>query len=469
MGRMDHPLKLYNTLHRTKEPLQPIHPGHVGLYTCGPTVYSTAHIGNLRTYIFEDTLKRAIVLNGYRVSHVMNITDVGHLIGDGDMGDDKMEASAREKKVSAWDVAQQYTDQFFADLYRLNVNWPQSGDQDFTVIKATDAIAQQIALIQKLEANGHTYATSDGIYFDTSTDQGYGRLSGQKASDKKSGARVEVNEEKRHPSDFALWKFSQPADQRQMEWPSPWGTGFPGWHIECSAMSIEKFPGGLDIHCGGIDHIPVHHENEIAQNEGAGYRDFVKIWMHGEFLILPGKRMGKSEGNSIVLQDVINKDIDPLAYRYLCLQTHYRKQLSFTWEALAAASESLHSIWRAIASWDDAPNATITEELTVALNDDLNTAKVLALVHATIKSDQTPAQKAALLAGYDQVLGIDLIPSAARARTQPTGAGLDELLEDYETARAEQRFAVSDKIRQQFADMGLIVEDGPDGSRLRKK
>lgn len=455
-------LQLFNTLGRQLVPFRP-QPSDVSLYTCGPTVYSAAHIGNLRTYIFEDILRRTLELDGYTVRHVMNITDVGHLTGDGDMGEDKIAKASRETKRDAYAIAREYEELFFRDLQSLNIEQPT------TILRATETIADQIAFIQKLEANGFTYRTGDGLYFDTSKLPTYGQLSGQQSADKKAGARVEVNEEKKHPNDFALWKFSQPADQRQMEWPSPWGTGFPGWHIECSAMSVGEFPNGLDIHCGGIDHIAVHHENELAQNEGAGYHHFVKIWMHGEFLVLPGKRMGKSEGNALTLNEL---KADPLAYRYLCLLTHYRKPLSFTSESLTAASNALTSLWSKIEqeTLDRSvrPIATYMTAFTAAMDDDLNTPAALGVLH-TMLGDQshTMAEKIATLAIFDTVLALDLTPEAAARHLAVVGH--EALLQQYELARQEKRYADSDAIRQDFADLGLTIEDTPNGSRLRKK
>lgn len=459
-------LKLYNSLGRKLEtvdwPLDHI----VGLYTCGPTVYNTAHLGNLRTYIFEDVLRRTLELNGYQVKHVMNITDVGHLTGDGDMGEDKLEAEAKRKKQNSYDIAAAHTKEFFDDLAKLNIEPPT------TILKATDTIQLQVDLITQLETKGFTYRTSDGIYFDTAKLPSYGQLSGQPSADKKAGARVEVNDEKKHPTDFALWKFSKPEDKRQMEWPSPWGTGFPGWHIECSAMSLSEFPNGLDIHCGGIDHIAVHHENEIAQNEAAGHKDFVKTWMHGEFLKLPGKRMGKSEGNSITLQEVIDKGFDPLAFRYLCLQTHYRKPLSFTWESLEAAATGLQRLRVLISNMNQPPKigcAEFEERFSAALADDLNTAQALAIMNELIASDYPDQAKVQSLSVFDRALGLGLLEPTHTSVIFQASPEQQRLLQDYSQARQEKRFADSDKIRQQFADLGLVVEDTSTGSRLRKK
>lgn len=462
-------LRLFNTLSRTLEDFQPINPGQsVGLYTCGPTVYSTAHIGNLRTYIFEDVLRRTLEFNGYKVKHVMNVTDVGHLTDDGDMGEDKMEASARQEKKSAYDIAAIHTAEFFDDLKKLNIESPT------VILKATETIDLQIGLIQKLEAAGVTYQTTDGVYFDTAKFPQYGQLSGQKPSEKKSGARVEVNKEKRNPSDFALWKFSRPEEKRQMEWPSPWGVGFPGWHIECSAMSMKELGDQFDIHTGGVDHIPVHHENEIAQSEAAtGKHPFVKYWLHGEFLRLPGKRMGKSEGNALLLADVTT---EPLFYRYLCLLTHYRKPLSFSDTSLAAAGEALVRIWTLLegATIDRSvkPAVAYVKRFTAALNDDLNTPAALGVLHDLLRDKKvTRPEKVSTLAVFDTVFALDLTPlTAAPHLRQPVGQGLEGLLEEYEAARREKRYDLSDQIRKDLTARGVTVEDLPDGtSRLRRR
>lgn len=463
-------LKLYNTRTRSLELFTPIHKDQVGLYTCGPTVYGTAHLGNLRTYIFEDILRRTLALNGYNVKHVMNITDVGHLTGDGDMGEDKMELSAKQEKKSAYDIAAEHEQEFFADLQKLNILTPN------VVLHATKTIDLQVDLIKRLEEKGVTYQTSDGVYFDTSKFSRYGELSGQKSADKKVGARVEVNDEKRNPTDFALWKFSRPEDKRQMEWPSPWGVGFPGWHIECSAMSMHELGEQFDIHTGGVDHIAVHHENEIAQSEAAtGKHPFVNIWMHGEFLKLPGKRMGKSEGNAVTLKEVISEPghaLNSLSFRYLVLQSHYKKPLNFTWPSLRAANTGLQRLWATIAREEilRAESGKIHDEyiraFTDALNDDLNTSKGLDIMQQLIASVLSANDKKATLKVMDRVLGLNLL---GLQQMPEEITGHESNLKEYETARKEKRYADSDKIRQQFADMGLTVEDLPNGtSRLRK-
>lgn len=463
-------IKLYNTLTKQVDPFSPLKDRSVGLYTCGPTVYGTAHIGNLRTYLFEDILRRALVSEGYSVKHVMNITDVGHLTSDADTGDDKIERAARESHKDAKTITRQYEQEFFSDSSRMHILPPH------VVLRATETIELQMALIKTLEMNGVTYRISDGIYFDTSAFPGYGRLSGQNITEKKAGARVMVNSDKKHPSDFALWKFSKPEDKRQMEWPSPWGVGFPGWHVECSAMSIKEFPNGLDLHCGGIDHIPVHHENELAQNEASGHRGLVKRWMHGEFLILPGKRMGKSEGNVITLADLDEKKIDPLAFRYLCLQTHYRQPLRFSWESLRAADRGLHNLWFMVDTNGDEKKigcAEFEERFHTAINDDLNTAQALAILHELVKSDNPWSAKLQSLSKFDEILGLGLTKDAGRSHFMPIDHHTKILLDQRESLRQRKNWDAADekrrKIEEHLALSGVILEDTPEGPRLRKK
>jgi cysteinyl-tRNA synthetase len=460
-------LRIFNSLGRAEQVFTPRSPEQVGLYTCGPTVYSFAHIGNLRTYVFEDILKRVLMLNGYSVNHVMNVTDVGHLTGDGDSGQDKMELSAKAQQKSAWEIAQEYTDAFFADLKALNII-PATH-----ILYATKTIDWQIELIKKLENNGFTYRTSDGIYFDIQKFPRYGQLSGQSLEEKKAGARVEENAEKHHPSDFALWKFSQPDEHRQMEWPSPWGVGFPGWHIECSAMAMHELGEQFDIHCGGIDHVAVHHENEIAQSEAAtGVSPFVQYWMHGEFLVLPDARMGKSEGNAILLSSLHERSIHPLAYRYLLLQSHYRSPLSFTWTSLEAAQRGLQQLWRTI----DTLGALATEpvvptedrDLLAAFNSDLNTAKALGLLSNLLQSNDIPAARKLGIARWaDHVLGLGLTPDSPLRPHLITGdipADVQTLIDQRAAARLEKNWAESDRLRQAIERAGFQVNDTPSGS-----
>jgi len=327
-------LKIYNTLSREKEIFTPINENEVGLYTCGPTVYNYAHIGNMRTYIFEDVLKRVLKYNDYNVKHVMNITDVGHLTGDGDMGEDKIEKESKKENKTALEIAEFYTNKFKEDLTNLHIVFPD------IFCKATDNIKEQIEMIEVLEKKGFTYKTSDGIYFDTSKVEDYTKLSHQNLDALKEGARVEINNEKRNPTDFALWKFSPLNIKRQMEWESPWGVGFPGWHIECSAMSIKYLGKHFDIHVGGVDFINLHHTNELAQSEAyTGEVPWVNYWMHGEFLNLKdGEKMAKSTGNFLTIQsEFINKNINPLVYRFATYSVHYRKQMEWNQDIISGA------------------------------------------------------------------------------------------------------------------------------------
>jgi len=398
-------IKLYNTLTRKKEVLEPINKGKVGLYACGPTVYRDVSIGNLRTFIFTDVLRRVLEFNGYEVKHVMNITDVGHLTDDADEGEDKMILSMREEGKTAEEIAEFYTQKFFKDTERLNLLQP-------TVIpKATEHIEQQIEMIKDLEVKEFTYQTSDGVYFDTSKLKDYGKLLGQKAEEKEEGARVEKNKEKKNPTDFALWKFSPEDEKRLMEWDSPWGKGFPGWHIECSAMSEEYLDTPFDIHTGGIDLAPVHHTNEIAQTQGARGHDPVKIWMHGEFLLVDGGKMSKSLKNTYTIDDLLAKDFDPLAYRYFTHGAHYRTQLNFTWHALEAAQNALFKLYDAARGWHEPSEADQdeVEKFRIKVSDDLDMPGALAELWRVVNDETMDSDvKAATVLKFDEVLGLRL-------------------------------------------------------------
>lgn len=332
-------LKLYNTLSRRKEEFKPLHPPVVTMYSCGPTVYNYAHIGNLRTYIFMDILRRVLAADGYTLKGVMNITDVGHLMSDADDGEDKMAKAAAEQKKTPEEIAAFYTDVFMKDIAALNIGRPE------IIAKATDNIDEMIAFVQALADKGYAYETSDGIYFDIARFPSYGKLSRLNLDDQIAGARVEVNSEKRHPADFALWKKAP--KEHIMQWPSPWGMGYPGWHIECSAMSRKYLGDVLDIHTGGVDHIPVHHENEIAQSEALAGHKTVDYWMHGEFMLVDGGKMSKSLGNTYTLDELAARGYRPLSFRYFCLNAHYRKKLNFTFEGLTAAQTAVRPAARA--------------------------------------------------------------------------------------------------------------------------
>lgn len=463
-------VNLYNTLSRTKEIFQPIRSQEVGLYTCGPTVYNYAHIGNLRTYLFEDVLKRTLVYNGYAVKHVMNITDVGHLTGDRDMGEDKLEKGAQREGKTAWEIAAYYTQAFQKDIERLNILAPTIW------CKATDTIPEQIDLIRTLEEKGYTYRTRDGIYFDTARFPDYTRLSHQNLDALQEGARVEKNPEKRNATDFALWKFSPEGVQRQMEWDSPWGTGFPGWHIECSAMSMKYLGDQLDIHCGGTDHIDVHHTNEIAQSEAATGKPFFNFWMHGAFLIITGgKKMAKSEGNFLTLENAfIKQDIDPLAYRYAAFLTHYRKPMEYSTEAIDAARNGLQHLRNKVRTLkeqagdiaaQDTVNTGFREKFLGEINDDLNMPRAMAVVQELLKSDLDPAAKLTTLYDFDQVLGFDL---AQVDQDESLPEDIQRMADERLQARADKNWALSDELRDAIQDRGYLVQDTPQGTKVFK-
>ncbi|MCU0558588.1 MAG: cysteine--tRNA ligase [Desulfobacterales bacterium] len=463
------PLYVYNTLTRAKEQFRPIRPGEAGLYTCGPTVYNFAHIGNLRTYLFEDILKRILAYNGFRVRHVMNITDVGHLTGDRDMGEDKMEKGARREGRSAWDIAEFYTRAFRQDIARLNISEPDIW------CKATDSIPEQIELIRVLEEKGYTYRTRDGIYFDTAKFPGYARLSNQNLDALREGARVERNPEKRSATDFALWKLSPPGATRQMEWGSPWGVGFPGWHIECSAMSMKFLGEQLDIHCGGVDHIDIHHTNEIAQSEAATGRPFFNYWMHGAFLnILGGKKMAKSEENFLTLENAfVKRGISPLVYRFASFQTHYRKPMEYSEESIQAAKNGLEHLCnqvREVAKGADASSGVVSpefrEKFLEAVNDDLNMPRAMAVIQEMLKSGLAAGDKHATVIDFDRVLGLSLVQAAA---PQQLPANVEALVEARRRARESKDWAASDRLRDEIQALGYTVKDGRDGTEIVKR
>ncbi len=461
-------LHLWNTLHRKLEAFTPIESGTASLYTCGPTVYDRVHIGNLRAFTFEDVLQRVLILEGYRVKRVMNITDVGHLVGDADDGADKMQQRATKIGKTAWEIAREYETSFREDIQALHILTPEF------LPRATDHIQEQIELVQLLEAKGFTYRTSDGIYFDTAKLPAYGKLSGQKLEEKEAGARVEVNQEKRNGTDFALWKFSPAGEKRDMEWESPWGIGFPGWHLECSAMAVKYLGQPFDIHCGGVDHIAVHHENEIAQSEAAFERPLANYWLHNEFITVDGQKMSKSLGNGYTLKDIQEHGLDPIAFRYFCLGAHYRSKLNFTWEALQAAQNALQKIQRWV--MDYKKQATRKEELAdeatlvdfrAALQEDLNTSKTLALVHRLLGGSLLSHDVVyATLVKMDEVLGLGIADWEAKEEVIP--AEIQTLFEARQAARATKQWAESDRLRDELKAQGWLVEDNVGGGSLRK-
>ncbi|WP_428057599.1 cysteine--tRNA ligase [Candidatus Avelusimicrobium alvi] len=465
-------MHLYNSASRHKDEFKPLHAEQVTMYCCGPTVYNYAHIGNLRTYIFEDLLARTLRLH-YPLKHVMNVTDVGHLVSDADDGEDKMElGSAREGK-SAWDIAKFYEAKFWADYDALHCTRPS------VVSRATEHIKEMIALVKTLEEKGYTYRTSDGIYYDTSKFDRYDALVGHaRISGLQGGARVEMSDEKRNPTDFALWKFSPKDKKRQMEWDSPWGVGFPGWHIECSAMAMKYLGHTLDIHCGGIDHVTIHHTNEIAQSEAATGEKYVNYWVHGEFLILRSGKMSKSGGTFVTLDVLKEKGYEPLAYRYLCLGAHYRTQLEFSYESMDSASKSLKNL-RALAQQaqeaaggaaQDTENARAwKDKFTAAMEDDLNAPKALAVTWEAVRSAELSAgEKLAFLQFADSILSLDLFKQSAPAR-QELPAEVEKLLAERAQARAAKDWKKSDELRDAIARAGYIVKDTPKGQQAEKK
>lgn len=453
-------LRLFDTYTRSTRDFKPLSPDQVGLYTCGPTVYDYAHIGNLRTYIFEDLLRRTLEFNGYRVKQVMNITDVGHLVSDADTGEDKMEKGARKAGKTAWEIAEEYTEAFRQDLEHLNIIEPTIW------CRATEHIQEQIDLVSCIEANGFTYQTSDGIYFDTSKLDGYGYLARLDVEGLQAGTRIDMGE-KRHPTDFALWKFSPGGRQRQMEWESPWGTGFPGWHIECSAMAAKYLGPFFDIHCGGEDHISVHHTNEIAQTEACHQTRLANFWMHGYFLQLDEDRMSKSSGEFLRVQSLIDRGYDPLVYRYFCLNTKYRSKLKFSWEGMDGAAVALARLRAAVYEWGEPGRVDedYVEKFTDQVNDDLNIPRALALTWDLVRSDLTPDCKKATILIFDQVLGLRLAEWKPPETEIP--AEILALLEKRTQMRQEKRWAEADSIRDEITARGFEIEDTPEGPRAK--
>jgi cysteinyl-tRNA synthetase len=462
---MPAPLAFYDNFTRTLRPFEPLRPaGPVGLYTCGPTVYDYQHIGNFRTFLFEDVLKRVLRWNGYAVRHVMNITDVGHLTSDADEGEDKMVKGAKRTGKTAWEIAQLYTEDFVENLARLNI-------EDATILcRATDHIREQVEFIADLERKGYTYTTSDGVYFDTSKQEDYGYLARLDIHGLEAGKRIEVGE-KRLPTDFALWKFSPAGEQRQMEWDSPWGRGFPGWHIECSAMAQKYLGDFFDIHCGGEDHIPVHHTNEIAQTEARVGTRLANFWMHGYFLLLNDAKMAKSDGEFLRVQSLLDRGYDPLVYRYLCLTAHYRTQMSFSWDAMDAAATALGRIRNGVFALADDPRAHADvgylERFTNDLNDDLNVPRALAVAWEVLRGDLPPAVKRATLLKFDDVLGLGLAQWVPREEIIP--AAIQALADARLNARRTKQWAEADRLRAELAAAGWEMEDQAESYRLRKR
>jgi cysteinyl-tRNA synthetase len=474
-------ISLHNTLGRRLQEFQSLEPGKVGMYCCGPTVYHYAHIGNLRTYVNEDFLRRALEYAGYAVNHVVNITDVGHLTSDADEGDDKMEKGAAREGRTVWEIAEHYAQAFFRDWERLNLlqptHWP----------RATDYIPHQIELVRELEERGFTYRTSDGIYFDTAKFPRYGDFAGIRMDKLLAGVRVELGE-KRSPTDFALWKLSPVDRRRAMEWESPWGTGFPGWHAECSAMGTALIGRTLDIHCGGTDHVRVHHTNEIAQSECAhDGQPFARYWIHNEFLKTESDdKMSKSSGEFLTLQVLVDRGFHPLDYRYFCATAHYRKFLTFSWPNLEAARDAHRAFRRRAAQLLDAWNGARAGELDApsevseaekvwrarfeeALGQDLNVPKALGIAQSLVRDGSMPdSVKGRIVEDWDRVLGLELgtvlpEPPSAGADAE-LSAWVESKLVERAAARGAKDWAASDRIRDELASRKVVVKDTPAGT-----
>jgi cysteinyl-tRNA synthetase len=469
-------IKIYNTLGRELQELQPLVPGKIGFYGCGPTVYNYAHIGNLRPYVLHDTLTRMLRYFGFEVTHVMNLTDVGHLTGDVDTGEDRMLKSAHEQGKTVWEIAEFYTEAFFRDMERMNIQRPT------VVCKATEHIAEMIALIERLEARGFTYSAGGNLYFDVTRFPSYGELALLKLEDLKAGARIDIDPNKKNPADFALWFTKSKFEGQAMLWDSPWGRGYPGWHIECSAMSMKYLGEQFDIHAGGIDHIPVHHTNEIAQSEAATGKKWVKYWMHNEFLVMDKGKMSKSAGGFLILQTLVDAGYEPLDYRYFLLGAHYRSQLQFSYEGLDSARASRKALGeRVLALRDKAGTAALPPASALGqaasgylssfaeqLASDLSTPRALAELWGVLKdASLPPAEALATAFEMDRVLGLGLAEierAAAPVAEASLAAWADALVAERAAAKKNKDFARADAIRAELKAKGIVLEDGASGT-----
>ena len=463
-------IELYNTLTREKQEFHPLREENVRIYSCGPTVYSYAHIGNFRAYLFMDSLRRVLKYNGYNLKHVMNITDVGHLESDADEGEDKMEKAARKENKDPYEIAKFYSDIFFRDMERLKIEKPE------IIAKATDHIKEMIEFVKGLVEKGYAYETSRGIYFDISKLDKYPVLSNRKLDEQIAGARVDVDEEKRNPYDFALW--IKAPENHIMKWESPWGLSYPGWHIECSAMGRKYLGDEFDIHTGGIDHIPTHHENEIAQSKGLTGKIPAKIWMHVEFLQVDGGKMGKSLGNTYTLDELQAKGIEPLAYKLFCFTAHYRAKLNFTFETGLASQKALMRLREGFVKQqegtDEIEESKIKEyedKFLATINDDLNMPSAMGIVWEIIRNEKQSKQFANLLLKFDEVLGLDLANSKKyleMAKEIDLPEEINNLIEKRKQARLEKNWALSDEIRDELKEKGYIVKDTKEGMTVEK-
>lgn len=460
-------MKLYNTLTRKKEEFAPLDGKTVRMYSCGPTVYNFAHIGNMRTYIFMDILRRTLRYEGYKVKGVMNITDVGHLLSDADEGEDKMEKAAKEQRKSPYEIADFYTKVFFDDLKKLNIGKPE------LTPKATEHIREMLDFVYTLCEKGYGYETSDGIYFDISKFPAYGQLSGINLEDQKAGARVEVNDEKRSPFDFAIWKKAP--KEHIMQWDSRWGKGYPGWHIECSAMSKKYLGEVFDIHTGGVDHIPIHHENEIAQSYGYSGKNPAKFWMHGEFMLVNNGKMSKKLGNTYLVSQLEEMGYSPMCFRYFCLNTHYRKKLNFTFEGMDGAKTAYARLCALVAKHREGENDVSDEKLAAYrkefeedVTDDLNVPGAMGVLWTMLKE---PASRKIyeLALEMDKVFGLKLDEAKAEEVKEEFPAEITAIANERAAARAAKDWGKSDELRAKLDELGYAVKDTKEGYTLTRK
>ena len=479
-------LKLCNTMGKSLQEFKPIKEGFVGFYGCGPTVYNYAHIGNLRAYVFLDILDRTLTFLGYKIKHVMNITDIGHLTGDADDGEDKMLKTAQERHQSVMEIAQFYTDAFIKDIDRLNIRHPD------VICRATEHVQEMIELIKKIEANGHTYMAGGNLYYDTTTFADYGKLANLNLEELKAGAGNRgLDENKRNPTDFVLWFTKSKFENQALTWDSPWGRGYPGWHIECSAMSMKYLGEQFDIHTGGIDHIPVHHTNEIAQSEGATGKKWVNYWLHNEFLVEKNGKMSKSSGEFLTLQRLIDKGYEALDYRYFLLGAHYRSQVMFSWEAMDSAKNGRKALVNRAKKVLEAAGGRTADENSLSekakgyldsfkadLENDLATPQALSRLQVAVKDNELKAEDALfLIKKMDSVLALDLLkeaessgtPDAELNSTDPEAAQIEQLLLQRTQAKKDKDFALADKIRDDLAAKGIIIVDTPTGPTWKRK
>lgn len=460
-------MKLYNTLTRNKDEFVPMEGNEVRIYSCGPTVYNYAHLGNLRTYVFMDILRRVLKYNGYKLRHVMNITDVGHLVSDEDEGEDKMIKGAREQKKTPWEIAEFYTEAFMRDIAALNIEKPE------IICKATEHIPEMIEFVKGLVDKGYGYETSDGIYFDISKFPGYGKLSRINLEDQMAGARVDVNPEKRHPADFALWKKAPP--EHIMQWESPWGMGYPGWHIECSAMARKYLGDTFDIHTGGVDHIPVHHENEIAQSEALLGKPAVRFWLHGEFMMVDNGKMSKSLNNTYTVADLRERGYNPLAFRYMCLNAHYRNKLNFTWEGMAAAQKAYNRFIEGARAHRDGKEQVDQElcdaflrDFEEAINDDLNIPRAMGIAWNVVRHPQKSEALYRLLLKMDSIFALGIENAELEQEPEQLDEEIEKLIALRQKARQEKNWKLADEIRDKIRSMGIELMDTPEGVKWRR-